>query len=64
MGYSSVPHDDFRAGFEAGYRAIRGKSVALPAPPAAPATRANMTPFLMGVRRGLERAGISLDRDG
>lgn len=52
----------FRDGFEAGYRTIRGTMPALPAIPAAPATPAGSTPFLMGIRRGIERAlGKDLD---
>jgi len=57
-----ITDGDFKAGFEAGFRAIRGKVAALPAYPAAPATKANMTPYLMGVRKGIERAtGKSID---
>lgn len=52
----------FRDGFEVGFRAIRGTAAALPAIPAQPATRASSTPFLMGVRKGIERAlGKSVD---
>lgn len=53
--------DDYKAGFEAGYRAIRGTNAMLPMLPMQPMTKMNMTPFLMGVRKGLERAGIDLD---
>ncbi len=53
-----VPHDDFRSGFVVGFQAIRGTSSAIPAIPAKPATNGNMTPFLMGVRAGLEKAGV------
>jgi hypothetical protein len=54
---------NFESGFEAGYRAIKGIHAALPAIPAAPATKANMTAFLMGLRRGVERAtGKSIDQ--
>jgi len=59
MSYKeNVPHDDFQAGFEAGYRAIRGTNAMTPMKPM---TRMNMTTFLMGVRRGLERAGIEIE---
>jgi len=57
---NNVPHDDFSAGFEAGYRAIRGTNVMLPMEPMEPMTKMNMTRFLMGVRKGIERAGIEL----
>jgi hypothetical protein len=55
-----VPHNDYRSGFQVGYQAIVGTTRAIPAIPAQPATKANMTPFLMGVRKGIERAGGSL----
>jgi hypothetical protein len=32
----------------------------LPGLPGQPGTKGNMTPFLMGVRKGLERSGIDL----
>ena len=57
----NVPHDDYRSGFEAGFQAIAGTARAVPTLPAQPATRAGFTPFLMGIREGLERAGLSLD---
>jgi hypothetical protein len=59
-GKGNVPHDDYKSGFVVGFQAIAGTVRALPATPAQPATRANMTPFLMGVRKGIERAGGSL----
>ena len=52
----NLPHNDFKEVFIAGYQAVRGTQVAIPAIPAQPATRANQTPFLMGIRRGIERA--------
>jgi hypothetical protein len=61
MSYDKdVPHDDFEAGFEVGYRAVRGTNVMLPTFPMEPMTRMNMTAFLMGVRKGLERAGVKI----
>jgi hypothetical protein len=62
MSYSKIPHNDFQAGFEAGFRAIRGTSAATPTTPGQPPTPGNMTPFLLGVRKGLERAGMDLDQ--
>jgi len=62
MSYTDIPQDDFRAGFEAGYRAIKGTAVGMPGLPGQPGTHGNKTPFLMGIRKGLERAGIDLDR--
>ena len=55
-----VPHADYSTGFKVGYQAIRGTSAAIPAAPARPATVSGMTPFLMGVRKGLESAGVTL----
>jgi len=46
----------FRDGFEVGYRAIKGTAVGMPGTPGQPGTRGNSTPFLMGVRKGIERA--------
>lgn len=54
-----VPHDDFREGFIVGYQVVRGTGAAIPAQPATPADR---TPFLVGVRSGIEQAaGIRLN---
>jgi hypothetical protein len=67
-----VPHNDYRAGFIVGFQAIAGTRRAIPSIPAQPTTKTlwqtlapgvawpNMTPFLMGVRKGIERAGGSL----
>ncbi|MGN7294706.1 hypothetical protein [Rhizobium sp. SAFR-030] len=46
----------FAEGFEVGYRSIKGTSVGLPGIPGQPGTLGNSTPFLMGVRKGIERA--------
>jgi hypothetical protein len=62
MSYDTLPHDDFAAGFEVGYRAVKGTAAGLPGTPGQPGTRGNMTAFLMGVRKGLERAGGDLDK--
>jgi hypothetical protein len=56
-----VPHDDYRSGFIAGFQAIAGTTLTVPPTLAQPKLRANMTPFLMGIRRGIERAGIDLN---
>jgi len=65
MGESAAMADiirqgSFRDGFEVGYRSIKGTAVGLPGVPGQPGTRGNSTPFLMGVRKGIERA---LDKD-
>ena len=46
----------FKEGFEVGYRAIKGTSSMLPMTPMTPMTKLNSTTFLMGVRKGIERA--------
>ncbi|KAF5887768.1 hypothetical protein [Rhizobium sp. PEPV16] len=51
-----IREGSFSDGFAVGYRAIKGTSVSMPSTPSAPATRSNSTPFLMGVRKGIERA--------
>jgi hypothetical protein len=62
MSYrDDVPHNDYKAGFEVGYRSVKGKNVMLPMVPMRPMTRMNMSPFLMGVRKGLQHAGIDPD---
>ena len=58
-----VPHTDYRSGFIAGFQAVAGTSRAIPALPAQPPTRAGMTPFLMGVRKGFAMAGGCVDPD-
>ena len=60
MSYRDIPQDDYQAGFEVAYRAIKGTATGLPGIPGQPGTPGNMTPFLMGVRRGLEQAGLKL----
>jgi hypothetical protein len=62
MGWSHIDQNDYAAGFEAGYRAIKGTAAGMPGLPGQPGTKGNMTPFLMGVRKGLERAGIGLNQ--
>lgn len=52
-----VPHDNYRAGFIAGYQAVKGTAVGIPGIPGRPGTIGNMTPFLMGIRKGIEAAG-------
>jgi len=63
MGYKTdVPHNDFAAGFEAGFKAIKGDQATLPLSPLPPQVAVfGLTPFLLGVREGLEHAGIELE---
>jgi hypothetical protein len=60
MSKEHIPHDSYAAGFVAGWQAVHGTYVAIPALPAQPATDPNMTPFLMGVRMGLRVAGFKI----
>jgi hypothetical protein len=62
MSWNNIDQRDYAAGFETGYRAIKGTAAGLPGLPVQPGSRGNMTPFLMGVRKGLERAGVKIDR--
>jgi hypothetical protein len=64
MSYQTgVPHDDYAAGFETGFRAIRGDDARLPILTAAPQISiAGLTRFLVGVRAGLESAGVDIDK--
>lgn len=57
----NVPHDDFRSGFIAGFQAIAETAHTIPVIPTQPVMRSNRTPFLMGVRKGIQRAGIDLN---
>ena len=62
MSADVIRNGTFRDGFEVGYRSIRGTSAGTPGVPGQPGTRGNMTPFLMGVRKGIER-GLGKDLD-
>jgi hypothetical protein len=57
-----IQNGSFRDGFEVGYRSIRGTAAGMPGIPGQPGTRGNMTPFMMGVRKGIER-GLGRDID-
>lgn len=51
-----IPHDDYCSGFIAGYQSVKKTMYAIPAIHARPATIAGLTPFLMGVRKGIQAA--------
>lgn len=59
----SVNDNDYRSGFEEGFRLVAGKSRALPALPAQPATPSRLTPFRVGLKKGIERAGAKITDD-
>jgi hypothetical protein len=61
MTSSTVPHNDFNAGFVVGYQLIRGTAVGIPGIPGAPGTAGNTTPFLNGIRAGIKAAGGTLN---
>lgn len=58
---TKVPHDDFGAGFEVGWQTVKGTGSSRPLVPLEPLTSLGSTPFLEGVKAGLEAAGIDLD---
>lgn len=62
MAADIIRSGSFRDGFEIGFRSIRGMSAGMPGLPGQPGTKGNMTPFLMGVRKGIER-GLGKDID-
>lgn len=49
--------DSFQAGFEEGYRSVKGNLVILPICPIAPITPIGSTPFREGVKAGIKAAG-------
>jgi hypothetical protein len=51
--------DEFCAGFEEGYRAIKGNMVILPICPIAPITPIGSTPFREGIKKGMAKASAS-----
>jgi hypothetical protein len=63
MGWVHIDQNDYAAGFEAGYRAVRGTAAPLPPlPPPPSAMPDNMSPFLAGTRKGLKSAGVEVKR--
>lgn len=51
-----IRNGTYAQGFEAGFRAIKGTVRVLPVRPVQPVTKVNSTVFLMGVRKGMEKA--------
>ncbi|MBX9706802.1 MAG: hypothetical protein K2X61_02570 [Caulobacteraceae bacterium] len=47
----------YKAGFEEGYRLIKGNNVVVPVCPVAPATPVGRTAYQMGLMKGIEKAG-------
>lgn len=62
MSYNDLPHDDFKTGFEVGFKALRGETEPMPLRPSPPRLkRQGMSMFLEGVFAGIEAAGINLE---
>jgi hypothetical protein len=58
MVFSSLAgQDEFNAGFEEGYKAIKGDLVIVPIPPIAPITPIGSTDFREGIKAGMRAAG-------
>lgn len=55
-----VPHDDFKAGFRVGFQLVMGTNSLLPLYPLAPLTSLGSTPFLEGIKAGIEAAGAEI----
>ena len=49
--------DDFRSGFEEGYKSVKGDLVVVPVCPVAPVTPVGSTPFREGLKAGIKAAG-------
>ena len=49
--------DSFEAGFEEGYKSVKGNMVLVPLCPLAPLTPLGSTPFREGVKAGIRAAG-------
>ena len=54
---SLAGQDEFNAGFEEGYKAIKGDLVIVPIPPIAPITPIGSTDFREGIKAGMRAAG-------
>ena len=55
-----VDDDDYKAGFEEGFRLVKGKLAHLPHLPHKPHTPHGSTAFRVGLKKGIERAGKML----
>lgn len=49
--------DDFKTGFEQGYKSVKGNLVLVPLCPLAPLTPLGSTPFQEGIKAGIKAAG-------
>jgi len=60
MDQSNIPHNDFRAGFTVGWQLVHGIHSGVPGVPGEPGTPGNSTPFLEGIKAGLQTAGVNI----
>ena len=49
--------DDFKTGFEQGYKSVKGDMVLVPLCPLPPLTPLGSTPFQEGIKAGIKAAG-------
>ncbi|MDG1437716.1 MAG: hypothetical protein P8P98_01975 [Emcibacteraceae bacterium] len=54
--FAHAGREEFCAGFEEGYKSIKGNFAAVPACPAKPAKPAGSTDFREGIKAGIKRA--------
>lgn len=52
-----MSQDDFRQGFEQGYKSVKGNLVVVPVCPVAPVTPVGSTAFQEGIKAGIKAAG-------
>lgn len=55
-----IPHSDYALGFISGFQSVAGIKRPVPPRPPMPRLPRDMTPFLMGVRKGVEVANRRL----
>ena len=56
----NIPHENFREGFIVGFQLVQGVDTEAPEVPARPAIPRGMSPFLLGVRIGIQAAGADI----
>jgi len=56
LSYASAGQDEFCAGFEEGYKTVKGDMVIVPICPIAPITPIDSTDFREGIKAGIKAA--------
>jgi hypothetical protein len=56
MASTAAIGSEFCAGFEMGYKTIKGNNVIVPICPIAPITPIGSTPYQEGIKKGMEKA--------